>query len=217
MKCVKTLKNNISKLNKATSPHLPEVQQQLTGSQPGWRMLAIHHKLPAILVLNALLFLLNPFSACAQTLISDGVSISVSATVVDSESISIEIITLQNIAIRPEDFLEGMNEIFVSPITAVNAGLMLLQGNPNAGVKIHYQPKEFIYSESGDDYMKINYVMSGSGERNQEASFLFNTTDIFIKLNDDGEYFLWIGGLIHLSNATTGLYSGNFVFEVSYL
>lgn len=164
-----------------------------------------------------MVLVLNPFDVCAQTPSSEGVPIRVIATVVDSESISLDIITLQNMAIRPEDFLKGLNEIYVSPINAVNAGFMLLKGNPNAGVNIHYQPGEFIYSESGADYIKINYMMSGSGERNQEASTLLETADVFIELNDDGEYFLWIGGLIDIGNAGAGVYSGNFVFEVSYL
>ncbi len=180
-------------------------------------MLFTTHQLLTIMVLSSMVYLLNPFDACVQIPISDGVSIRVSATVVDSESISLDIITLQNMAIRPEDFLEGQNEVYVSPIDAVNAGLMLLKGNPNAGVNIHYQPMEFIYSKSGDDYIKINYVMSGYEERNQQASTLLETADVFIELNGDGEYFLWIGGLINISNAGAGVYSGDFVFEVSYL
>lgn len=169
----------------------------------------------AILFLKLLVVI--SMAACAHTLMSDGVSIRVSATVVDSESISLDIITLQNMAIRPEDFLKGQNEIYVSPINAVNAGMMLLKGNPNAGVNIHYQPEEFIYSKSGDDFIKIHYVMSGYGERNQQASTLLETADLFIELNDDGEYFLWVGGLINTNNAGAGVYSGDFVFEISYL
>ncbi len=180
-------------------------------------MLSTPHQLLTIMVLNSMVFLLNPFDACTQIPISDGVSIRVSATVVDSESISLDIITLQNMTIKPDDVVEGQNAIYVSPITGVNAGLMLLKGNPNAGVNIHYQPEEFIYSKSDDDYLTIKYVMSGYEERIQKASTLLETADVFVKLSDVGEYYLWVGGLIDISNATGGRFSGEFVFEISYL
>ena len=167
-------------------------------------------------ILFLILLVVATMASRAQTPMSDGVSIRVSATVVAPESLSLDIITLQNMALRPEDFLKGHNEIYVSPINAVNAGLILLKGNPNAGVNIHYQPEAMIYSSSGDDHIMINYVMSGNGERNQQASTLLETADVFIKLNDEGEYFLWIGGLINTGNAAAGMYSGDFVFEISY-
>lgn len=167
--------------------------------------------------LNTLIFLLNPFGANAQTPISDGVSIRVNANVVDAESISLDIITLQHMTIRPEYFLMGQNEIYVSPIKSDNAGLMLLKGKPNTGVNIHYPPEAFIYGKNGDDCIKISYVMSGYPVRNQQASTLTEAPDVFIELNDDGEYFLWIGGLVDLGNAGAGNYSGDFIFEISYL
>ncbi len=174
-------------------------------------------QLIAILFLTSLAMVVTPMDALVQTPMSDGVSIRVTATVVDAESVSLDIVTLQNMVLRPEDLLEGQNDIFVSPIMGVNAGLMLLKGNPNAGVNIHYEPEEFIYTRSGDDYISINYLMSGNGVRNQQASKLFETADVFIELNDEGEYFLWIGGLINICNASAGMYSGDFVFEISYL
>ena len=180
-------------------------------------MLAITHKMLSIMILNPMLLLFESFDSYAQPSISDEVSISVIATIVDSESISLNIITLQNLTIRPEDILAGENEIYVSPINAENAGLIFLKGNPNTGVNIYYQAEEFIYSINGDDYVKISYVMSGYEERNQQASTLFETNDVFIALNENGEYFLWIGGLINTGNAGAGLYSGDFVFEISNL
>ncbi len=168
-------------------------------------------------ILFLILLVVASMAGRAQTPMSDGVSIRVNATVVDSESISLDIITLQNMAITPEAFLQGQNEVYVSPINAVDAGLMMLKGNPNAGVNIHYQPEERIYCKSGDDYIQINYVMSGYKKRNQQASTLLEAADVLIKLNDEGEYFLWIGGLINTGNAGAGMYNGGFVFEISYL
>lgn len=157
--------------------------------------------------------LLASIAVKAQVPLVENVSISVSARVV-SES-PVELTTLSNMIVVGGN--NGGEEIYISPISSANAGLMQVKGTPGSQARITYIMSEVLSEASGQGSINIKYEMSGNPERVQSSSKLIDTGETILNFGADGLYFLWVGGHIDLSNTTGGKFVGQFTLEIDYI
>lgn len=158
------------------------------------------------IILFALLSL-TPFLLSAQT----EVSVTVSATVQgEIEMITINTMDFQNI--RGESSILNIN-----PIQSERAGKMIARGNPNAEFQLNYLRERELTNTEGTGLLIFNYEVSGSDVDEQDSSEMLDQEVRKLEFNSDGEFYIWIGGMIDLSNAEPGSYEGEFTIEIEYI
>ena len=180
----------------------------------GVRSLSLHSGITGFLtIMFFIISFWKPVTAQSCGKGSRGASINVSATVLNLSPV--ELTTLHNMNIDRD--LNNDTEIYISPVSGSNAGLMRADGIPNSQVLITYLMTEELPEENGNGKISIRYEMSGNRERVQEASKIIHTGEAVCNLGNDGSYYLWIGALINIANAGAGKYSGQFSMQIEYL
>jgi hypothetical protein len=160
------------------------------------------------IVLFLLVFLNNPTLSGQNS-----ISIRASATVV--EATGIELITLKDINIDEASAQNGSLEI--SPLTSERAGKMLVKGKSNSSIRLSYLNQLALVNTSGDGTIVFQNVVSGNRTDNQNASQPLDQIERIVQFNERGEYYLWLGGTVDLTNATPGSYDGEFTIQIEYI
>ena len=159
-------------------------------------------------LLIALLLGLVPVFASAQT---ENVSVSVSATVLGE----IEITTINTMDFRN---IGGESSIVnINPIQSARAGKMVGGGQPEAQFRIDYVQERELNNIDGDGTVFFNYSVAVNRIDEQDTAELIQPDYRDFEFNEDGEFFIWIGGTIDLSLATPGTYEGEFSIEIEYI
>lgn len=140
-----------------------------------------------------------------------------SATVTTSARVvhSIELITIKTLTIG--SLQPGQVEIYVNPINNVNAGFMIAQGIPGAEFRLNYLPQRELSQIDGDGTLFFNYEISGNSVENQSTSEILEYDNRNLEFNEEGKYYIWVGGRINLENAAPGNYEGDFTIEIDYI
>lgn len=142
-------------------------------------------------------------------------SVNVSAEVIGSTQSAIEIITVSTIQFGETQPLNG--QINVNPITDLNAGFMIAIGNPEAEFRLNYLPDRILNQINGNGSLTFSYLISGNDEEDQATSELLDLENRNLRFNEEGRYYIWVGGQIDLSNAAPGNYEGDFTIEIDYI
>jgi hypothetical protein len=148
--------------------------------------------------------------APAQT---PSISIKASARVVDVAEI--EMITISDLQIDLNMAVNGI--INISPLTDPEAGVMMAKGRAGAYARISFLHETKLQNKFGKGEMIFTYEVNGFLMDNQNASEPLDAVERMIQLNQDGHYYLWIGGRIDVSNARPGSYAGEFTLEIEYI
>ncbi len=165
-------------------------------------------------ILNiSLLIFLTFVEAIAQISTTNSISINVSATVMSNSPV--ELTTLNNMIIEGD--ITSNKEIYISPLTNRNAGLMLAKGRPNSRARMTYLINETLTNKKGTGKISLVYEMSGYPERIQKASNLISTGDFILNFGNDGAYYLWLGVRANLEYTLPGSYVGKFTVEIEYI
>ena len=143
----------------------------------------------------------------------NSISISASATVV--ESAGIELITLKDITVDESSAQNGSLDI--SPLTSDKAGKMLVKGKSNSSIRLSYMNQLALVNTTGDGSITFDYIVNGNKEDNQAASQPLDQIERIVQFNDRGEYYLWLGGHVDISNAQPGSYDGEFTIQIEYI
>ncbi|MEX0684930.1 MAG: hypothetical protein WD267_04895 [Balneolales bacterium] len=138
-------------------------------------------------------------------------SVSVNANVQST----IELITINDI--RLGSIQPGQVEVVIEPNRDSNSGSMIARGRPNAEISIHYIEEHILTRAEGNETLTFYYQVAGHTEDNQVASEVLDGFSRDMKFNEDGEYFLWVGGRVNIENAVYGAYDGEFTIEIEYL
>ena len=149
----------------------------------------------------------------AQDVVNNSTSVNVSATVIGTNSI--ELVTVNTIQFgntQPEDGL-----VYINPITSLNAGFMIANGNPEAEFRLNYLPQRILTQVNGNGSLVFNYEISGNSVDDQSTSELLDLENRNLRFNEEGQFYLWVGGQIDLSNAAPGNYEGDFTIEIDYI
>ena len=139
------------------------------------------------------------------------VSINVTAVV----NGAVETITIQTIDF---DNIERENSIVtVNPITSPRAGKMIARGTPNAEFQIDYLQERVLDNANGPGTIIFTYTVAGNIVDVQETAEILSQEVRDLSFNNDGEYFIWVGGFADLANAEPGTYIGEFTIEIEYI
>lgn len=137
------------------------------------------------------------------------VNVTATATVIDNLSLT----TIRDVTLESSLTVDGV--MHVSPINSPYAGLMRINGSPGKSVRITYLTSETLIDEGGSGALiKANYRISGFAGDNQNASVLLDIGEGNVRLNQKGEYFLWLGAILDLNNAGPGSYVSEFLIEL---
>ncbi len=138
-------------------------------------------------------------------------SISVTATV---EATAIEVITVREMNLLGVERVE--NQVTINPINSERSALMMAEGAPGASFRLTFEPSREMVNLDGAGLIFVDYAVSGYTQDEQQSSELFAEETQELEFSEDGEYYVWIGGTIDLSEATPGRYEGEFTLEVEY-
>ena len=164
------------------------------------------------ILLSALFILFGLQSALGQS--DDGIkaTINVSAEVIGG---SIELITVNTISfgsVQP-----GQLEVYVNPVTDLNAGHLIAIGTPNTDFRLNYLPERELTQIEGDGTLTFTYEISANSQEAQSTSDILDDDDRTLRFNEEGQYFIWIGGRVNIENAQPGGYQGDFTIEIDYI
>ena len=157
--------------------------------------------------LIALGFTLYPSLVSAQS----DVSISVNASITSS----IELITIQSMKLSKA---EAQNNIIrINPTTSINAGKMIAIGTPNSEITISFLERRELTRNQGTETLIFNYSIAGNDQDDQTSAQILDADNRDLSFNEEGRFYLWIGGSVDISTAAPGNYSGEFTLEIEYI
>jgi hypothetical protein len=74
-----------------------------------------------------------------------------------------------------------------------------------------------LVNTSGDGTLVCKYSVSGFKSDNQRASQLLDQVERIVQFNENGEFYLWLGGRVDLTRARPGNYDGEFTIQIEYI
>lgn len=164
-----------------------------------------------VIILVVFIISLKAGSVSGQSQDSQSVSISVTALV----SSTIELFTIQTVDFRYEDV--ELNILSIDPIVNPSAGKMVTRGTPNAEMRINFIQNRELVNVNTNHVLLFEYFVAGNNLDEQESSELINPDNRDLSFNDDGEFYIWVGGRVDLSTAQPGSYEGEFSIEIEYI
>lgn len=159
------------------------------------------------------IILSSVFAICPSIQAQD-TQINVQAEVISSIS-GVELQSLKSLTLSREDAVNGI--ITINPASSQNAGKMVAIGAPNAAITINYFQNRELSNTEGPGIITFNYQLTGNEIDDQNSSELIFQDSRNLRLGPDGEFFIWIGGTVDISNAPPGNYAGDFTLEIEYL
>ncbi len=142
------------------------------------------------------------------------VSIRASAEVIGGD---IRLETISDMGIIDARRMQEDDQVYINPVFDPEAGVMRATGMPNAMIRVSYLSEMEVTRREGPGVLYFQYELSGFPGDNQRESELLQTTDRELRLNEDGQFYFWIGGTINLSEAVPGSYDGEFTIEIEYI
>lgn len=164
-----------------------------------------------IFIIIALVILAIPVLLKAQ----ESKSISIKASAVVLPNIGIEMVPLKNLEIDLSMAENGI--INVNPLIDSHVGLMLIKGKPDSFITISFTPNVELLNVTGRGTIIFQYRVLGFSGNNQASAEPLDAVNRRVRFNGDGEYYLWIGGMINVSKAHPGNYEGEFTLEIEYI
>ena len=159
--------------------------------------------------MSFLCFVLLGYALHAQ----NNISIRASASVIDVTGI--QLIPMKDMVIDESYAKDGILDI--SPITDDKAGKILVKGRVNSSVRLSYLNEMSLVNTSGDGTLVYKYSVSGFKSDNQRASQLLDQVERVVQFNENGEFYLWLGGRVDLTRARPGNYDGEFTIQIEYI
>lgn len=172
-----------------------------------------------------------PGNLVAQTT-NESATITASATVLSGLTITKEAdVSFGNISATTPDVVrlspDGSASAFVG--NAANVGKLAIHSANNAELLINYPAGVVLETDTYEQLYYHIHVFGNTDNNQMEGSQLTNEgvagNNVQISANEEGDYFLFIGGVLggsvfgspmKLSNQPTGSYTGEVVFEVKY-
>ncbi len=94
---------------------------------------------------------------------------------------------------------------------------MIAVGMPNTEFRLNYLPERELTQVDGNSTLTFTYELSGNSEENQSTSELLELDNRNIEFNEEGRYYIWVGGRVNIENAAPGNYEGDFTIEIDYI
>ncbi len=145
----------------------------------------------------------------------DQSSVSITATATVIKSPGIEMVTMKNMEIMMDLAVDG--KIWIDPRESAQTGILLLKGSPFESFHLTYQPEVLLTNNRGYGELSFFYEVLGYPGDNQMAAEKLDAVERILQFNEDGEYYVWVGGRVDVSEAFAGSYSGEFIIEIEIL
>lgn len=145
---------------------------------------------------------------------SHSVSISASAKVISN---SVELLTISEMSLVEASQMAEEEMVYINPVFDPEAGIMKAIGQPHSQVRVSYISEREIFRKEGPGSLVFYYEVSGFGSDSQRESELLVDLEREVRLNENGEFYFWIGGRVNLQNAISGSYEGEFTIEIEYI
>lgn len=142
-------------------------------------------------------------------------TISVSATVQATTGVEVEMVTLRDMTLDRQ--VTQQNLVAVNPVNDSQSGKMRAEGRPNAEVRISFLQQRELTRIGGNETLTFYYRVAGNDMDDQPSSEILDLENRDFELNEDGEYYFWIGGQVDITDAVAGAYDGEFTVEIEYL
>ncbi|MDI6401915.1 DUF4402 domain-containing protein [Balneolaceae bacterium ANBcel3] len=139
-------------------------------------------------------------------------NIAVSASVLTTD---VTVVTIRDLLLDQQVASAGTLQI--DPQNDFQAGKLRAEGRPNAEVRISFLRERELSRTGGQEQLLFMYAVSGNDTNDQPSSELLDLDNRDFQLNDDGEFFFWVGGTADISGAVEGSYDGEFTIEIEYL
>lgn len=159
-------------------------------------------------LISALIFGLLPQLLLAQ---DREVTINVNANVQGS----VELITIQTMDFQNVDRDE--NIVRVDPVESPRAGKMVARGSPGSEFRLNYLRERELMSVQGTGILFFYYDVAGNTIDEQETAEPLDQDIRDLQFNEAGEFYIWIGGNVDISQAEPGSYEGEFTIEIEYI
>lgn len=141
----------------------------------------------------------------------DRFSIGVSARVVNT----IEIVTIRDMQFGPVQ--PGQQQISIDPLQDSETGKMIAIGIPGSSIKVSFVRERTLTRVDGSSTLTFTYEIAGNDQDDQSSAELLQSENRNLDLNEEGEYYFWIGGQVNIEDAKPGQYNGDFTIEVEYI
>ncbi len=128
---------------------------------------------------------------------------------------SIEIVTMRHI--RFGKVQPSQQIIDINPVTDNETGKMKILGQASNTIRISYQENQSLQQMEGANSIDFRYQLAGNSMDNQSTSDFIDFNNFEAQLNQDGEYYIWVGGNVRVANLQPGSYEGDFTVEVEYM
>lgn len=117
---------------------------------------------------------------------------------------------------------ENQTQVNVDPIRNTvgaedGAGSILIVGVPETKFRLKFT--KFVEMENVDDpsnKITVEYILSHNSVDDQARSTYILADYTELRLNKNGEYFIWVGGRIDITNLKDGDYVGGLEIEILY-
>jgi len=162
-----------------------------------------------------ILFALFTLTALPVLIAQDQSSVSIKASAIVVEQAEIELITIKDLELDESMALDG--KIYINAKYHPKTGVMMVKGRPNANIRITFIPKMLLVNRFGKGDLQFYYEVYGYPDDNQSASEPLDAVDRMLRFSEQGNFYLWVGGHIDISNAWPGNYEGEFTLEIEYL
>lgn len=147
----------------------------------------------------------------AQTNEGADITVNVSAEITST----IEVITIQSMDLAETEAIN--DRITVNPQQSPNAGKMIAIGNPDSEIRISYLEQRELTEVNGTNNLIFNYEVAGNEQDDQSSAELLSQENRDFELNDEGRFYLWVGGSVDISTVGPGNYEGDFTVEIEYI
>ena len=155
--------------------------------------------------------LLFPCLAYSQESNQLSAEVSIQANVIQT----IELITVNSMTFGNTQ--PGQEIIYVNPVNDLNAGFMIANGTPDAEFRLDYELDRQLNRIEGEGSLNFRYELSGNSIEDQTSSEIIDYEDRNLRFNNQGTFYIWVGGEVNLTNAQPGNYEGDFTIEIDYI
>lgn len=132
-----------------------------------------------------------------------------------SVSGSVELISIKSMTLSGTDAQNGI--ITINPLTSANAGKMIATGSPNLNIRISYLRRRELTRVEGNSTLIFNYNLAGNTLDDQSSATPLDNENRDFEFNDQGRFYIWLGGSVDISKALPGSYQGEFTLEIEYI
>lgn len=129
----------------------------------------------------------------------------------------IQIESLQDLIIEDED--GTLAQFTIDPKEDFNASIIRVEGQRNLPVRINFPESMTLFPEEQGvgGTVTMEYRLSWNTVQDQRGSTDLVDINEEMEIGEDGNLYIWVGGVVDISEARVGVYAGDFFVEVEYL